>query len=300
MIYKRMAAYCLTAIMVLSLAGCGGEKDEEKPKIEAVPTPTETTADTTETVADTTETQTDDESSFVGTIIMPEGFYLNSEGEWVQGEESSVSESKAPAQQTIKISTNWTDLEFVFDNTLIKCDETKFGVIMDKGWYHAPEDNFYGFTYTDFGIGKEPYYYIRPNSSHSSLDHVATVDLYNPDGGELPYNDLLIEGFMYDATESYLSEQDCCNVYISNGITFGTSVNDVFNSLGQPDKTEQLESFVYEPDTNYSMDSKVVTHDYTTYDKTKVTYISNDRELTFIIADNKVTGIGMKKVIENY
>ena len=296
---KNVAAGCMAAVMVLSMAACGGKENEKDSKaVQAIPTPTETTADTTESVVD--DTQTDEDSSFVSTVIMPEGFYQNSEGEWVQGENSLVSDSKAPAQQTIKISTDWTDLEFVFDNTLIKCGETKFGELMDKGWYEVVYEDtvFLGTYYPDFEIGKNPYYYTYPNGSPSNGIPVATVDLWNPDNELIPYNDVFISGFLCDATANLLSGQDYPIVYISGGITFNASVDDVFTAFGQPDKTEHLDPFEYEPSTNYSTDSKAVTNEYKNYDKTKIVYTSNDRELTFIIADNKVTGIGMKKVVE--
>lgn len=299
MIYKRMAAYCLTAIMVLSLAGCGGEKNEEKPKIEAVPTPTETTADTTETAADTTETQTDDDSSFVGTIIMPEGYYLNSEGEW-------VCDSSSQIESTIKVSADWKDMEFVLDGKKRQMGKSVLNDFVNDGW--IVDSTYDTFFCDEYGV-----YSLDDSINESQVRWETALDCmkYATDGYIRDYPIVFLNTYSYDydtsvswgilpiyymnySVESLLGEDEkYADIIINGNISFGDSYEKIIESMGEPSKEKETVNDDASIPNTYRYNKNQKEKKDTTV-KTKTLYYESDTKgLVFVIDSD----IGFRQVI---
>lgn len=214
-----------------------------------------------------------------------------------KADEPDNSDAAQAYKQTIKISSDWTDLECVFDDEFVKCGETEFKVLMNKGWYDYGKGLiFTGDHYADLPIGREPFFYRSPGDISGSAikQNSAAVDIHNYDGFSTEYESAVITGFFCNATSRYLSGQKYPNVYISGGVTFGTPISTVYEMFGQPDSREDIGEYLYEPATNYSLDSETVTREFKSYPQEKITFVSDDKQLIFVVADEKVTGIGLR------
>jgi hypothetical protein len=186
---KKLNAVIAALTICAGLVSCGGNSDNDSSQLKSIET-----SKTTDTAADITvdseetpqaETSENDDSSY--------------------SDSSSTADSDVPQSslETIQISADWTDLEFVFDNRKIVLNETTLADLFDNGWTtdtntewlaDVLNEQMRGSTYPGFTVRKGDYPEYSDDGTYRTLTGVS-VDVGTLGNSELTFLETYITGF---------------------------------------------------------------------------------------------------------
>ncbi|SDA31084.1 hypothetical protein SAMN02910447_03331 [Ruminococcus sp. YE71] len=300
--YKGKSKKLLTAALIISAltaTACGNSADDS----EATSSKEETKATTAESVqsADVSSISIS-ESVADETSTVPDTDTSTDESSDASEPTYSEFDSISPEPSTVKISSDWTDLEFVLNNEVYTLGETTLKDLYDRGW-----SDCLGWGYDDlvesYGTAQslEYFEFIREEGSiHINIqpkDNKSVLTALELDNTRFLYKKMLSTNDEYGTV--YI-----IGLTTPGKITFGSSKEEVIDVFGQPDELEEvitdsaekwLNDFNSRPATSsiyYENKSKTeepsVDHrNYTEEDfrTEKLTYYSDNKEISFEISN---------------
>lgn len=194
---------------------------------------------------------------------------------------------------TIQISADWTDLEFVFDNSKITLNATTLSDLLNIGWStdmstawlkNSLDEPMRGTIFENFTLCKEAYPNISDN--YEVLLSVS-VDL-NTLGESLSMKDTYIIGFSADVGNAIDNSSAYPNIMLQGNITFGSKKEEILAAFAATNYiSETTDSYASIP---YGSKSKVYETEiirYTNGEKGMDLTVDDERGLTAIhIYDN--------------
>ena len=285
--YKGKSKKILTAALIiaaLTATACGNSADDS----EATSSKEETKATTAESVQsadDSLVSLPDSSVDDTSTITDSDTTLIVNESGGASEPTYSEYDSISPEPSTVKISSDWTDLEFVLEDEVYVLGKTTIQEVMDRGWTDTLVD---GDKYDQ--KANESKVYMNPffHNSDSVAEEVIT--------------DILIDNTitMYKRMCYDESSYSIFNMTLPGKITFGMTADDIIAAYGEPDVREDLgdknvpdiyliQAFNSKNTGSSVDDSKKQSEhrEYTPDDfkSEKLTYYSDKKELSFEVSD---------------
>ncbi len=233
----------------LTVTACGNSSDDNSKSS----TKAETKATAAESVESAEESKTEslaesvtDTSTVPDTDMTPDSSVAESETTY------SEYDSITPEPSTVKISSDWTDLEFVVDGTVFKLGVSAFGDLWNAHFIDQMN------TYEDAMRKQSDYIPLNQELPHwqffksdeygylSDFDTYAYFSLMPVNDGEIQNN--VITAFEVDNTSKLYNkfkgnEINMITATVSGKITFGSTADDIITAYGEPDVREDVDNW---------------------------------------------------------
>lgn len=234
----------------LTVTACGNSSDDDNSKSSTM---AETKATAAESVESAEESKTEslaesvtDTSTVPDTDTTPDSSIAESEPTY------SEYDSITPEPSTVKISSDWTDLEFVVDGTVFKLGVSAFGDLWNAHFIDQMN------TYEDAMRKQSDYIPLNQELPHwqffksdeygylSDFDTYAYFSLMPVNDGEIQNN--VITAFEVDNTSKLYNkfkgnEINMITATVSGKITFGSTADDIITAYGEPDVREDVDNW---------------------------------------------------------
>lgn len=234
----------------LTVTACGNSSDDNSKSS----TKAETKATAAGSVESAEESKTEslaesvtDTSTVPDTDTTPDSSSAESEPTY------SEYDSITPEPSTVKISSDWTDLEFVLDDTVLKLGVSSLGDLWEA--HFIDEMNIYENAMRDQGyssVNQElPHWQFFKSDNYGAIINLDTFAYFNlmpaNDGENLIQNNV-ITAFEVDNTSKMYKkfggdEVNMINATVSGKITFGSTTNDIISAYGEPAVREDVDSW---------------------------------------------------------
>lgn len=294
---KQIVSLYLAVLLAVSLTACSKSEKKDDSSVgtaesaqKSIEPDTDTQADTSADTSGTVSASGD--NSFEAKYYPPDGYYLNSDNEWVEEESSGSDENK------VTVSADWRDMELVLDGKKIKLRESTFKDFTDNGWtVNEGEDPLFNDLYGSYkftdpvqtvpALWKTSFINYSFGNSAALIFPYLRVAAYSYDlDVSATWNDLPVFYFELDAENVMGNGYPCPDLIINGNVHFGDKKEKIISAIGQPDSVKEYQNndaiaaseYRYENNKKNKIDTNVITSEltYSSGDKTAVFFVDSD------------------------